>query len=49
MLKLTRSTDVWHDIFNAITLFINITIAKAQLQYRIIYTENKDYIETLIF
>ena len=36
MLKLTRSTDVWHDIFNAITpLFINITIAKAQLQYHI--------------
>jgi hypothetical protein len=48
MLKLTRSTDVWHDIFNAITLFINITIAKAQLQYHI-HGEQRLYSETLIF
>jgi hypothetical protein len=29
----TCSTVVWYNIFNAITLFINITIAKAQAQY----------------
>ena len=29
----TCSTVVWYNILNAITLFINITIAKAQVQY----------------
>jgi hypothetical protein len=28
----THNTVVWYNIFNAITLFINITIAKAQAQ-----------------
>ena len=29
----TRRIVAWYNIFNAITLFINITIAKAQAQY----------------